>query len=66
MTRTEKGEEHRRAALRQDTISIAVADFEIRSQDELGWGLVKFLEWRSSETLVFTGNVGIIFDPKLR
>ena len=38
MRRVEEGEEHRRAAVLEDTMSIAVADFGCFAQGELGGG----------------------------
>ena len=54
--RVEEGEQRRRAALLQDTMSVAVADFGSFSQGELGGrGYMKLSKWHCSETH-FYGN----------
>ena len=53
MRRVEEGEERRRAAVLQDTMSIAVADFGSFSQGELGGGQVKISKWHRSGTHFF-------------
>jgi len=56
MRRVEEGEQRRRAAVLQDTMSIAVADFGSFSQGELGGrGYVKLSNWHCSGTHFF-GN----------
>ena len=49
MRRVEKGEERRMAAVRGDTILIAVADFCF-AQGELSGGQVKISKWHRSGT----------------
>jgi len=66
MRRVEEGEECRRAAvLQKDTMSIAVADFGVFAQGELGGGQVKISCGTAREPF-FLENVGTVLGPNIR